>query len=44
MTDEGIINSVSDGDGNNELAVKNPDVLNIGGVHSLDFEEHAGAV
>jgi hypothetical protein len=44
VTDEGIVNSVSDGDGNDGLAVKNPDVLNIGGVRSLDFEEHAGAV
>ena len=40
----GIVNSVSDGDGNNGLAVENPDVLKVGGVHSLDFEEHAGAV
>ncbi len=44
MTDEGIVNSVSDGDGDDGLAVKNPDILNIGGVCSLDFEEHAGAV
>ncbi len=40
----GIVNSVSDGDGNDGLAVENPDVLNVGGVLSLDFEEHAGAV
>jgi hypothetical protein len=40
----GIVNSVSDGDGNDGLAVENPDVLNVGGVRSLDFEEHAGAV
>ncbi len=30
--DEGIVNSISDGDGNNGLlAVENQDVLNIGG-------------
>ncbi len=40
----GIVNSVRDGDGNNGLTVENPDVLNGGGVCSLDFEEHAGAV
>ncbi len=39
-----IVNSVSDGDGNDGLAVENSDVLNVGGVRSLDFEEHAGAV
>ncbi len=39
-----IINSISDGDGDDGLVVKNPDVLNVGGVRSLDFEEHAGAV
>ncbi len=44
VTDEGIVNSISNGDSNDGLAVENPDVLNIGGVHSLDFEEHAGAV
>ncbi len=44
VTDEGIVNSISDGDGDDGLAVENPDVLNIGGVRSLDFEEHAGAV
>ncbi len=40
----GIVNSVSDRDGDDGLAVENPDVLNVGGVRSLDFEEHAGAV
>ncbi len=45
MTDEGIVNSFRDGDGNDGLlAVENPDILNVGGVRSLDFEEHAGAV
>ncbi len=40
----GIVNSVSDGDGDNRLAVENPDILNVGGVRYLDFEVHAGAV
>jgi hypothetical protein len=44
VTDEGIVNSVSNGDGDDGLAVENHDILNIGGVRSLDFEEHAGAV
>jgi len=45
MTDEGIVNSVRDGDGDDGLLpVENPDILNVGGVRSLDFEEHAGAV
>ncbi len=44
VTDEGIVNSVSNGDSNDGLAVENPDVLNIGGVRSLDFKEHAGVV
>ena len=31
-TDEGIVNSFRDGDGNNGLlAVENPDILNVGG-------------
>ena len=38
VTDEGIVNSVSNGDSNDGLAVENP------GVRSLDFEGHAGAV
>ncbi len=44
VMDEGIVNSISNGDGNDGLAVENPDVLNISGVRSLDFKEHAGAV
>ncbi len=40
----GIINSVSDGDGDDGLAVENPNVLNVGELCSLDFEEHAGSV
>ena len=44
VMDEGIVNSVSGGNGDDGLAVENPDVLNVGGVRSLDFEEHAGAV
>ncbi len=45
MTDEGIINSIRDGDGDDGLlAVENPNILNVGGVCSLDFEEYAGAV
>ncbi len=40
----GIVNSVSAGDGDDGLAIENPDVLNVGGVRSLDFEEHADAV
>jgi hypothetical protein len=39
-----IINSISNGDGNDGLVAENPDILNVGGVRSLDFEEHAGAV
>ncbi len=39
-----IVNSVRDGDGDDGLAVENPEVLNVGGVRSLDFKEHAGAV
>ena len=45
VTDEGIVNSFRDGDGDNRLlAVENPDILNFGGVRSLDFVEHAGAL
>ena len=44
VTDEGIVNSFRDGDGDDGLlAVENPDILNVGGALSLDFEEHAGA-
>jgi hypothetical protein len=43
--DEGIVNSVRDGDGDDgQLEVEIPGVLNVGGVRSLDFEEHAGVV
>ncbi len=31
----GIVNSVSDGDGDDGLAVENPDVLNVGAVGYL---------
>ena len=45
VMDEGIVNSVRDGDGDDgQLEVEIPGVLNVGGVRSLDFEEHAGVV
>ncbi len=45
MMDEGIVNNFRDGDDDDGLlAVENADILNVGGVRSLDFEEHAGAV
>ena len=45
MTDEGISNNFRYGDGDDGLlAVENADILHVGGVRSLDFEGHAGAV
>lgn len=44
MTNEGIITSIDNGDGNDGLlACENPDVLNVG-VGSLDVREDGGAI